>query len=234
MSWVRLEAAIYSDAKMIRAGFWGGQVFLAALTMAKLRGWRGGVIPKDDFDPDLVARHVNAVTVPGVTESLAEGIAACVRVGLFTDAGTHYEIKRWGKYQVDPSAAERKQRQRDREDQGSPVTDVTVRHGCHDDGTGRTGQDIESPPTPLRGAGGPSLRPDEPPTEGQAQGALAVCSVILAAKDAAKERRDDARRIRDAIKAGTATRKTITDFATRHMADTACRVAYLGTAKMTG
>ncbi len=140
--WVRLNAATFQDARLIRAGFWGGLVWVAALTMAKLHGWRGGRVPKDEFDVSLISHHLNAVTVAGVTQSIEEGIASLVRVGLLEDDGTYWQIRGWAKYQPDKTGAERQGRHRAK---NAEKARVTVRNGSNADETRRDETKTSSP-----------------------------------------------------------------------------------------
>ncbi len=152
MSWLRLEDAFFQNPPCVLAGWNGKVVFLAALTMSKLHDWRGA-LPKDEFTPEIITVHLG---LPPVTvchcdtpaqlchcyRALQDGIEACARVKLIEDDGSRYVIRRWQKYQPDPTSAERQRKRRAEKKRNavSPaVTDVTARDGTY--GT-------ESPLTP--------------------------------------------------------------------------------------
>jgi hypothetical protein len=109
MSWVRLESAFFSHPQTLAVGFWGSQVFLAALTMSKLHNWRV-CIPKAHFASDTIAHHLNLVTDRNAAKQLRDGIALCVKHGLLVDDTTHYVIPSWGKYQPDPTNSQRQEK----------------------------------------------------------------------------------------------------------------------------
>lgn len=57
--WLRWQATLGADPKVVRAGFWGGVAYRATLEIVKAQGW-GGVIPQGDLDGRILARHLNA------------------------------------------------------------------------------------------------------------------------------------------------------------------------------
>lgn len=99
--WIRVEAAIASDAKMVRAGMLGGLVFRALLEMSKLHGWRG-VIPKGDIDGLILWRYLNAGPGEATPEQLEAAFQRVIDVGLVTPLkGDGYVICSWAKHQKD-------------------------------------------------------------------------------------------------------------------------------------
>jgi len=162
MTWLRLEAAYFSNPAMIRAGWDGKVVFLALLTMTKLHHARDGSLDHEDCEPEVLRAHLGTNEQRHSDEQLRHGIAACVRVGLIEDDGSRYTVRAWGKHQIDHTAPERSKRYRDKK---KAERDVTPRHGNHGDRTGqdRTGQRT---PNPLsKGGGLPSASSPEPDPE---------------------------------------------------------------------
>lgn len=97
--WIRVEAAIASDAKVVRAGLLGGLVFRALLEMSKLHGWHG-VIPEGDVDGLILWKYLNAEPGEATPEQLDVAFRKLLTVGLVTsgERGT-YVIRSWKKYQ---------------------------------------------------------------------------------------------------------------------------------------
>jgi len=160
--WLRIDAALYSDAALIRGGFAAGVAFLAVLTRAKLLGRYGGRLDPSDVDPLVLARHVNGG--PEHEALLAQGIAA-LRDGtpplIVPSAGGGLVLVHWWRYQSDPGHAARQRTYVERKKAAtdgvtspdvSSSSSVTDRH-ADDDGTGRdgTGRDREPPQPPRRG-----------------------------------------------------------------------------------
>ena len=143
MAWLRLEAAVFQDGRLVRAGFWAKVVYLAALTYAKLHSHRGGRIPKADFTADVIAHHVG--TLPEHHRCLEPALGALVKLGLLDDDVTHYTVTKWKTYQDDRTATERKQRQRAKAKESRDVTDVTT-YGTGRDGPSE-GPDRTGPPS---------------------------------------------------------------------------------------
>lgn len=140
--WVRLNAGTNQDARLIRAGFWGTAIWPHVLTMAKLHGWRGGKIPKDEFDAALLVHAMNgSVTDETVTRGVESGIKAMVAVGLLSLDGGYYVVRNWSKYQSDPSNADRQAAHRVRKRADGGVTEKVTRNGSNSrrDVTGRDG-----------------------------------------------------------------------------------------------
>lgn len=151
--WCRLDAALYSDAALIRGGFAACAVFPAILARAKLMGRLGGRLQPDDLDPLILARFMNgdASNVTFVTE----GIEALRREGKVIDDGFGtVEIPNWSRYQGDPSNAERQARFREKSRLAQELPpdrdNVTSRYRNEVTPTGRdvTGQKDKDSPLP--------------------------------------------------------------------------------------
>jgi hypothetical protein len=126
--WVRIDAALYSDARLIRAGFWACAVFPAVLMRAKLCGALGGRMSRDDLDPAVVARYMNGDAALGA--QLAQGIAALEREGILVANGTSVQIAHWSRYQSDPTHAARQRKyanEKAKKDAGPSLTHPDVR-----------------------------------------------------------------------------------------------------------
>lgn len=141
MSWLRLEAAFFQNPTLIRAGWDGTVVFLAAMTMSKLHGWDGAV-PKEEFDEAIIRRHLGCHS----DINIDAGIAGCLRAGLFTEDATHYAIRNWRKFQPDPTAADRQRRSRANRTDENASQDVTVTNGDNRESrtTGRDVRDVRT------------------------------------------------------------------------------------------
>lgn len=97
--WVRIEAAIASDAKVIRAGMLGGLVWRALLEMMKIHGWRGS-IPKSDVDGRILWKYLNCEASDPPPEAFDAALQRLESVGLLTNGpdGTRWSVKSWAKY----------------------------------------------------------------------------------------------------------------------------------------
>jgi hypothetical protein len=128
MTWLRLEAAYFSHPQTLAVGFWGSQVYLAGMTMAKLHNWRG-CIPKGHFTPEIIARHLNLVTVSNGVKHVGDGLSLCVKHGLLVEDATHYVIPSWRKYQPDPTSNARQEKFRSASKVRRAKGGVTGRNG---------------------------------------------------------------------------------------------------------
>ena len=120
--WVRLQAAMPHDARILRSGFWGTIAFPAILQIAKLQGWEGGVFDAGDLDANVLAAHMNAYQTNGVVKpqtiirGLASGLDALIREGALEWVDkTTLRIRNWSKYQKDTTNAARQKAYRKRQ-----------------------------------------------------------------------------------------------------------------------
>ena len=117
--WLRIDANISADPRILSGGFWCCVAFETALKACKLADGRG-ILSKDRATPGYLAWMCHAPS-----ESLNDfttGLESCYRFGLLVreqDGST--SIPGWKKFQIDPGAAERQRRHRQND-----VTVVTV------------------------------------------------------------------------------------------------------------
>lgn len=159
MTWLRLQAAYFSNPTSLRAGWDGKVAFLGVMTLAKLHGMRKGVVPMADCEPEVLRAHLGCPQDRHSDEQLRHGIESCVRAGLLIPDGTDYHIKSWSKFQIDATAPERSKRYRDKKKRHS---DDTSRNGNHGDiRTSRTSRTSRSGTS-----GPPGTTTPQPPTSG--------------------------------------------------------------------
>lgn len=161
MSWLRLDAAYFSNPKIIDAGWDAAVVFLACLTMVKMHGWRAGAIGRSAMRPRILRRHLGLPERCHSDTDIENAIGELVRVGLLAEDENGYVVTGWSKYQPDPTATKRKRKSRSKNGQASQSRlsqGVTVSHGCHDDvrdvRTGRTDVRDRQEESPLPPPGG--------------------------------------------------------------------------------
>lgn len=140
-NWIRL------DTKSMLAG-WTAELpgeqyaaWIKFLLAIKTIGTRDGHVQKSYFTDEYLDRHHlsrNAFSEMIRKAKVANGDGPAVDEDLLD-----YIVKSWSLYQLDPTAKDRKKKQRE-----NPVTDVTVSHGCHEDGTGRDTTGRDNPPLP--------------------------------------------------------------------------------------
>ena len=130
-SWLKLEC------KMLLLG-WSSELpsseyaaWIKLLQVTKAFGERGGRIKYSYFDDCLlgklnISRHAFDQTISKATAN-----------GAVSRDGEYLVLSHWADYQIDPTAAARKAKERatDRTD----VTVTSVSHECHDDRTGQDG-----------------------------------------------------------------------------------------------
>jgi len=199
-AWIRLDANIFSDAKLRRVGPWGALVFFAALTYAKDQGHRGGRIPAEDFDAEMVALHVNTKS-RSQEKAIARGFEECLRVGLLVRDSNAICVNRWSTFQKDPTNADRQQRLRDKRKgenggerySGEPSAGrVTERNEVTAYGTGRDSTDKTPPPPETGGDDPPSavrIRPRDRQRFVTVLEYLVVCGRTQAEKERARQLR---------------------------------------------
>ena len=136
-SWLKLEC------KMLLLG-WSSELpaaeyaaWIKLLQVTKAFGERCGRIKSSYFDDSLlgklnISRHAFDQTISKATKN-----------GSVSLDGEYLVVTHWANYQIDPTAAKRKAKQRASGEENVTVTPVS--HGCHDDRTGqdRTGQETE-------------------------------------------------------------------------------------------
>ena len=158
MTWLRLEAAYFSNPAMIRAGWDGKIVFLALMTMAKLHNLTHGEFEKDDCDVTVLRAHIGVPESRHSDEQLRAGLQACIRVGLIEETETTYKVRAWSKYQIDPTAKERAKKHREKKKREKASQNATLRNRNHGDIRDvqdvRDGEDENHPPSPAAGGGG--------------------------------------------------------------------------------
>lgn len=140
-AWLRLdcEAAFAGWTSKLPATLYAAWV--KVLQVVKTWGQRGQIKYTKLLDHLKDAR---------VTERQLQGVMEAADEGTFRIEDGDFIIDNWGRYQMDPTAADRKAAQRDR---NRPSRGVTVTPVSHDYGTGRdsTGQDTtKTPQTPRK------------------------------------------------------------------------------------
>jgi len=167
--WIRWQCAYATNPRTLLLSWESAALFPHLIAWAKIQGYD----PDEGLDPRYFQPRVLSRALFGAPEPVT---VTCVTE--WTDAGLIYEkggnvyIKGFRKWQPDPTAVDRKRRQRERE---KDVTEVTGTSVSHADGTGRDGTVREgtkerekNPPTPQRGArgnGGPRRRRKATQTE---------------------------------------------------------------------
>jgi len=158
--WIRWEAAYPFNPRTLRMGWEGTVLFPFVASMAKLQGHADGMIPAEDLTPEVLSIYTGGMP----TDRIAEGLRQLFDVGYLVGHGAEVEIPAWRKFQGDPTASDRKRKQRDRDRKvathGRPTPDVTVTSRSHDDGTERDGTERD---------GTPPIVPREDSKEGKAK-----------------------------------------------------------------
>lgn len=106
--WLRVQATLSSDPKVIRAGFLGGVVFRAVLEMMKAQGWAGKVADHE-VDGSVLRRHLNCGEDDPSSKALAHALSRCVEVGLLQRKSGQLIVPEWDTFQPDsrPHSSER-------------------------------------------------------------------------------------------------------------------------------
>jgi len=159
MPWLRWDAAYLNHPDVILLPFEGKVIFWQACMVCKLHD-RRGVLPGKFTSPAFLALGLGCEVSFARRGCVAVEASDLVKVGV----DGSWEINGWKKLQPDPTAADRKARQRESNDSDTLAPDVTgtrVRHGCHGDVTGRDGTIHTENNTPLKPPQG-GARADQP------------------------------------------------------------------------
>lgn len=151
MSYLRLKCSYFSHPDTLAVGFWGSQVFLSAVVMAKSHGWRG-IVPMALFTPEVVARHLNLVTERNAIKLLTDGLAKCIEHQKLVIDGTDYVIPTWEDFYLDRTNRSRQAKYRSTHRVRATKKKVTGRNG---DTPSRNGSNSSS----SFGTTGPPLAP---------------------------------------------------------------------------
>jgi len=116
--WLRVDAPIFTDPELEEGGWWVGVTWLIFLTWVKLRGYRGGVVPKADISARALLKHSNGYAERHashrdmIERKLATALDSILASELVTDEEDSVRVAQWSRYQSDPTAAARKRRER--------------------------------------------------------------------------------------------------------------------------
>lgn len=129
--WLRVDASIFADADMIRAGPWGGFAYLVILTRAKLLARPGGKLAPGDLDPAVLAAACNAAGEAAVADGLARGAERLQQIGVLAFREGWFVLKDWHRHQSDPGHARRQAEYVARKKTGETPRDVTGQMTSH-------------------------------------------------------------------------------------------------------
>jgi hypothetical protein len=133
MPWIRLQTDFHRRPKLKKAGYWARAVLQTITMIAKDSDHRGGKLSDDYWDAEYIAEFM------GLTDHddyIRGGMSKCVEAGFVVPGPGHITIPGWKKYQIDPTASDRKAKQREKEkshDSHSDSRGVTVTDECHGD-----------------------------------------------------------------------------------------------------
>ncbi|MCP4640226.1 MAG: hypothetical protein GY851_07330 [bacterium] len=138
--WIKMDEGYFHDPKIRRLGLPGSAIFAALLLEAKMKG-RGGRLSDDYWDGWHIADLVRCDP-----DDAEKAMGKIVELGLIQIDDDEIVIVHWGRYQKDPTGADRSQRWRDKQKSRSDTPrngHVTPQRQTGEERTGEDGTGVE-------------------------------------------------------------------------------------------